>query len=186
MRRYLASWTGVLVLAALLGLPGGALGDNLTAGLRFAMGWSQRGNITIYSLQPRYGFYLLRPGGTALGNLGVSLVLEGTFSIADAPRGTGSEVGVAPLLRLSFPFSSLVTFFIEGGVGIILENIDSPAIPHTLNFTPQVGTGLDFKFMPRMTATAAYRFRHSSNASLYDDNPAFNVHVLQVGLNYQF
>jgi hypothetical protein len=37
-----------------------------------------------------------------------------------------------------------------------------------------------------LALTLAYRFRHSSNAGIYDENPAFNVHFVQAGLTYYY
>jgi hypothetical protein len=210
MRRALVKTTGALCLAAVLCLPVTVIGGEVLTscselGLRFAYGASTRGNVDIFSFQPRWGTYLIRPGSPLLARCGLSFVLEGTLSITDSPQvtriggrqghrhviteydgGTGSEVGLAPLLKLDVPLTPRALLFLEAGQGVILENIDSPAIPHTFNFSPQAGGGCEFKLMPRLAAVVAYRFRHVSNFGLYDDNPAFNVHFVQTGLTYRY
>ncbi len=118
-----------------------------------------------------------------VGGIGLSFVVEGTISIAEA-ENTGWEFGLTPLLKLSLPLANRVLFFIEGGAGIVWENFDSPAVAHTFNFTPQVGGGVDIALTRKLALSLAYRFRHSSNAGLYDENPAFNVNLFQVGLLY--
>ena len=75
---------------------------------------------------------------------------------------------------------------IEGGAGMITESIDSPALAHAFNFTPQAGCGFDIALNPQLALQVAYRFRHSSNAGLYKENPAFNVNFFQAGLNYYY
>jgi opacity protein-like surface antigen len=182
-----------LLLAAVLWLPAGAQGEgfdfakfNQEVGLRFGYGKSLRkASVHLYSFFPRWGIFIARPGQTLPGGLGVSFVVEGILSVADAEQ-TGSEFGFTPMLKLSLPIFSRLLFFIEGGAGLIAENFNSPAIAHTFNFTPQVGGGVDIALKPNLAFTLAYRFRHSSNAGLYDRNPAFDVHFFQGGLTYYY
>jgi opacity protein-like surface antigen len=79
-----------------------------------------------------------------------------------------------------------VLAYIEGGAGLISESINSPAIAHAFNFTPQVGGGFDIALTPQLALSVAYRFRHSSNAGIYKENQAFNVNFFQGGLNYYY
>ena len=69
---------------------------------------------------------------------------------------------------------------------MITESIDSPALAHAFNFTPQAGGGVDIALNPQLALQVAYRFRHSSNAGIYKENPAFNVNFFQAGLNYYY
>ena len=68
----------------------------------------------------------------------------------------------------------------------LTESIDSPAIAHAFNFTPQFGGGFDIALTPQLALSLAYRFRHSSNAGIYKENQAFNVNFVQAGLNYYY
>jgi opacity protein-like surface antigen len=115
--------------------------------------------------------------------VGLSFVVEGIVSAAEADEN-GFELGFTPMLKLRLPLGPMAMFFIEGGAGLITESFDSPAIAHSFNFTPQVGAGFDIALMPRLGLTLAYRFRHSSNAGLYNENPAFNVNYFHAGLTY--
>ena len=156
---------------------------NRECGLRLAYGKSTRkADVKLYTFLPRYGFFLVRPG-QCFGGIGVSLVIEGTFSIVDA-EDTGSEFGLTPLLKLSLPLGRKVLLFAEGGSGPILENFNSPAVASTFNFCSQVGGGIDIALTSKMALSLAYRFRHSSNAGLYDENSSFNVNLFQIGLLY--
>lgn len=190
MQRAWGKWTAVLVLAAILGLPGAARGENFNysgfrqeLGLRFAYGKSTRkASVHLYSLLPSWGIFLVRPGHT-LFPVGISFVLEGIVSVADAEE-TGAEIGLTPMLKLRYPLFPGVMAFVEGGAGLISESINSPAIAHAFNFTPQVGGGFDIALRPNLALSVAYRFRHSSNAGIYNENPAFNVNFFQGGLTY--
>ena len=183
-------WLGASVLAALLMLPGLVWGasfdyDNFhqELGLRLGYGWSDshKGSVNLYSLLPSWGIFIIKPNQA--WKVGLSFVVEGIVSVADA-NNTGFELGFTPMLKLRLPLGTAAMFFIEGGAGMITESFDSPAVAHAFNFTPQVGAGVDIALMPRLGLTAAYRFRHSSNAGLYEENPAFNCHFVHAGITY--
>jgi opacity protein-like surface antigen len=192
MRHVCGKGWAAVVLALVLGLPvlaGGAEFDlgklNREVGLRFAYGKNTHGaSVNLYSLLPRWGIFLMRPG-QKLGPVGVSFVAEGIVSVASAEQ-TGFELGITPLLKVSVLVFPGVLAYIEGGAGLISESIDSPALAHAFNFTPQVGGGVDIALNSQWAVSLAYRFRHSSNAGLYKENPAFNVNFFQAGLNYYY
>jgi opacity protein-like surface antigen len=192
MRRRWGNGLMVMVVVALVLLPEmvkGAEFDvskfNQEVGLRFAYGKNtKKATVHLYSLLPRWGIFLIPPG-KQLGAFGISFVAEGIVSIAGAEE-TGFEVGITPLVKFSCLLFPSVMAYIEGGAGLISESIDSPALAHAFNFTPQVGGGFDIALTPQLALSVAYRFRHSSNAGLYDENPAFNVNFFQGGLTYYY
>ncbi|MBW1953135.1 MAG: acyloxyacyl hydrolase [Deltaproteobacteria bacterium] len=156
-------------------------------GLRFGWGRSfgTKEIIDIYTLLPRWGLFLTRADNPYLGKLRISLLIEGVISYADALHD-GWEAGFTPLLKFTYPLGNKVLVYLEGGAGIIFENIDSEAFAHTFNFSPQAGVGVDFHLTGGYALTLAYRFRHSSNASLYSDNPSFDVNFVHIGLAYYY
>lgn len=192
MRRICVNSLLVMVLAAGIVLPGilqAAEFDlskfNQEVGLRFAYGKNTKtASVHLYSFLPRWGIFFLKPG-KQLGPFGASFVIEGIASVASADQ-TGFEIGFTPLLKISCLIFPSVLAFIEGGAGIISESIDSPALAHAFNFTPQVGAGFDIALTSQLALSVAYRFRHSSNAGIYKENPAFNVNFIQCGLNYYY
>jgi hypothetical protein len=182
----------VMVLAACVLLPGRVQGAefdvskfNQEVGLRFAYGRNTHGaTVNLYSLLPRWGIFLMPPG-KKWGPFGASFVVEGIVSLAGAEE-VGFEVGVTPMVKFSCLLFPSVLAYIEGGAGIISESINSPALAHAFNFTPQAGGGFDIALTPQLALSVAYRFRHSSNAGIYKENPAFNVNFVQAGLNYYY
>jgi opacity protein-like surface antigen len=192
VRRVYCKALVAITMALVLGLPvmaGGAEFDlgkfNQEVGLNFAYGKNtKKATVQLYSLLPHWGIFLVRPG-QKLGPIGLSFVVEGIVSVAGADE-TGFELGITPMLKVSGLLFPGVLAYIEGGAGLITESIDSPALAHAFNFTPQVGGGFDFAITPQMAFEVAYRFRHSSNAGIYKENPAFNVNFFQAGLNYYY
>jgi hypothetical protein len=182
----------VMVLAVLVLLPGRLKAAEFDVsnfdkevGLRFAYGKNTHGaSVNIYSLLPRWGMFLKAPG-KEWGPFGASFVVEGIISVASAEE-TGFELGFTPMVKFSCLLFPSVMAYIEGGAGLITESIDSPAIAHAFNFTPQFGGGLDIAMTPQLALSLAYRFRHSSNAGIYKENQAFNVNFFQGGLNYYY
>ncbi len=193
VRRVYGKGAAAMLLAALIlalpGLSGAAEFDvskfNQELGLRFAYGKNTHGaTVHLYSLLPRWGIFFIRPG-KQLGPFGLSFVAEGIISIAGA-EDTGFEVGITPMLKLSCLLFPSVLAYVEGGAGLISESINSPALAHAFNFTPQIGGGFDIALTRQVAFSVAYRFRHSSNAGLYKENPAFNVNFFQAGLAYYY
>ncbi|MBM4302398.1 MAG: acyloxyacyl hydrolase [Deltaproteobacteria bacterium] len=192
VRRMWGNGLMVMVLAALVLLPGRVKGAefdvskfNQEVGLRFAYGKNTKtASVHLYSFLPRWGIFLMTPG-KKWGPFGASFVVEGIASIAGADE-VGFELGFTPMVKFSCLVFPSVLAYIEGGAGLITESINSPAIAHAFNFTPQVGGGFDIALTPQVALSVAYRFRHSSNAGIYKENPAFNVNFFQAGLNYYY
>lgn len=192
MVRRVSKALAAIGMALVLGLPVMARGVefdlskfNQEVGLNFGYGKNTHGaNVQLYSLLPHWGMFLVRPG-QKMGPFGLSFMVEGIISVADAEQ-TGFELGFTPMLRLSALLFPGVLAHIEGGAGMITESIDSPALAHAFNFTPQAGGGVDIALTPQLALQVAYRFRHSSNAGIYKENPAFNVNFFQGGLNYYY
>ena len=192
MRGAWVSGLMVMVLGAFLLLPGRVLGAefdvskfNHEVGLRFAYGKnSKTASVHLYSLLPRWGIFLMSPG-KKWGPFGASFVVEGIVSIAGAEE-VGFELGLTPMVKFSCLVFPSVLAYIEGGAGLITESINSPAVAHAFSFTPQLGGGFDIALTPQLALSVAYRFRHSSSAGIYKENPAFNVNFFQAGLNYYY
>jgi opacity protein-like surface antigen len=192
VRRMWGNGLMVIVLAACVLLPARVQAAefdvskfNQEVGLRFGYGKNTKtASVHLYSLLPRWGIFLMPPG-KSWGPFGASFVVEGIVSIAGADE-VGFELGFTPMVKLSCLVFPSVLAYIEGGAGLISESINSNALAHAFNFTPQVGAGFDIALTPQLALSLAYRFRHSSNAGIYKENPAFNVNFFQAGLTYYY
>lgn len=160
---------------------------NYEAGLRFSFGRTSTAKETLYfySWLPRLGVFLTGPHNPVLGKLRLSLILEGLVG-AVSDHNHGWDLGLTPLLKLSYPFGPRLLGYLEGGAGLYWANIDSPAYSHTFNFSPQIGVGVDIRLLGNLALNLAYRFRHTSNAGIYDENPGVNSNHFMIGLGYYF
>ena len=156
-------------------------------GLRLGYGFStQSPTVHLYSLLPRWGLFLIHPHTSALpGKLGISFEVEGIISVADA-CDTGWELGATPLLKFTLPVTPGLHLFLEGGAGMITQQFRSPSVPHSFNFTPQVGAGVEVAVASHWGVVGAYRFRHSSNAGVQEPNPGLNVNFFHAGIIYYY
>jgi len=95
------------------------------------------------------------------------------------------DFNITPVLRLQRKSGAAIAPFLEFGVGAHLHSDDSIGdkdfdIPFA--FGSHVGGG--WRFGVRQQYELLYRFQHLSNASLGDNNPGINFHVLHLGYRF--
>jgi hypothetical protein len=168
--------------------PAAAFTEESSYELGFRYGHGQtckaREHLHFNSFLPRWGVFLTQPDNPYLGKLRVSLLVEGIVGAIN-DGNTGWDIGFTPLLKISYPLGRVLCY-IEGGAGMIWENIDTPTFAHSFNFSPQVGAGIDIKIYRNYALSLAYRFRHTSNAGLYAENPGVNTNFFMVGVTYYY
>jgi hypothetical protein len=155
-------------------------------GLRYGFGLTCKAHERLYfnSVMPRWGIFLTQPDNPYLGKLRLSFLVEGLIG-AVQDGNSGWDIGFTPLLKISYPVGPVLGY-IEGGAGVIWENIDSISYAHCFNFSPQFGAGVDIKIVKNYALTLAYRFRHTSNAGIYAQNPGVNANFFMIGLTYYY
>ena len=134
---------------------------------------------------PRWGIFLTQSDNPVLGKLRFSFLVEGLVGAVN-DGNSGWDIGFTPLLKISYPIKNRALAYIEGGAGVIWENIDSISYAHCFNFSPQVGAGMDIKLYKNYALSMAYRFRHTSNAGLYTENPGVNSNFFMIGVAYYY
>ena len=93
--------------------------------------------------------------------------------------------GVSPLgLKLSFG-QGWIKPFLAGNVGILYfqHAVPVPGSSH-LNFTPEIGFGVDFFLTPKQALNVGYKIHHISNAGIGGSNPGLNSHVIYAGYSF--
>ena len=123
---------------------------------------------------------------------------EGAFEIATEPffspvtaesslpsRDASIEAGLMlPVLTYHFDLGYRLSPYIEGGLGILYHDFTGYHLGGGLNFTEMAGAGLTYFLEENLSINIGYRFRHSSNASLYDENKGLNAHSFLGGFSY--
>lgn len=125
---------------------------------------------------------------------------EGALAIAAEPfvsavtrvtspgRRSGSvEAGVMlPMFTYSLNLGSRLYPYIEGGVGALYHDIKGYGLGGGFSFAETVGGGLSYFLDDRLMLAVGYRFRHMSNAGIYNENKAVNSNVFLAGFSYLF
>ena len=83
-----------------------------------------------------------------------------------------------------FDIGSHIVPYIEGGVGLMYTDLRGYGLGSHFQFLSQAGAGLSYFLTDNTALNLSWRFRHISNASLYDDNRGFNSYIFQAGFSY--
>ena len=78
------------------------------------------------------------------------------------------------------------SFFVEGGVGLLLTEHNIPPDGSDFNFTPQVGLGFSFDANDSARWLIGFRWHHISNANTHRTNPGRDSFMLWVGVSFPF
>ena len=105
---------------------------------------------------------------------------------SDIPgRDASIEAGLMlPVITHHFDIGSRLSPYIEGGLGILYHDFQGYNLGGGFNFTEMAGAGLSYFLEDNLSINVGYRFRHSSNASLYDENVGLNAHSFLAGFSY--
>ena len=150
------------------------------------IGATEDRNLFLFAL--RYGY--------VLGSWD-SLSLQYTFDIFPAAlmfepdrgrRGSSTiyAAGLSPVgFKLNFGQQSWIKPFIALSVGFLYSSKDIP-VPNSsrLNFTPEVGLGVQFFFTPKQALTLGYKLHHISNAGIDSRNPGLDSHLFYAGYSF--
>lgn len=100
-------------------------------------------------------------------------------------RTASFEAGLMlPVLTYHFDIGLYLYPYIEGGLGVIYHDFQGYDLGGGFNFAEMAGGGLSYYWSDRFIIDLGYRFRHASNASLYDENRGLNTHTLVAGFSY--
>ena len=131
----------------------------------------------------------------ALGDVGLGYYIDNTLSLRvevvgysfnqepdDAWGGAVNFLGRHHVLNRGD-----VSFFIDGGVGVVETSRRVPDGGTHLNFTPQVGMGMTWRLREKLHLIGGVRYFHLSNARIegHDRNPQINGVEAHVGLMWQ-
>jgi opacity protein-like surface antigen len=101
-------------------------------------------------------------------------------------RSTIYGAGLSPVgFKVNFGQQSWIKPFVAASVGVLYFQDDVP-VPRSsrLNFSPEVGLGVQFFFAPKRAVTLGYKLQHISNANTGRSNPGMDSHVLYAGFSF--
>ncbi len=102
-------------------------------------------------------------------------------------RNASIEAGLMlPVLSYHFDLGARLSPYIEGGLGVLYQDYQGYDLGGGFSFTEMAGAGLSYFLDNNVSLSLGYRFRHSSNASLYDENDGRNSHSFLAGFSYFF
>jgi len=95
-------------------------------------------------------------------------------------------LGFAPLgVKFRIGQESWIKPFVAASLGLVYSRRDVP-VPDSshINFTEEIGLGVDFFLASKTALTVGYKLQHLSNAGLGDRNPGMNSHFIYAGFSF--
>jgi opacity protein-like surface antigen len=148
-------------------------------------------HIEYYALHPYVGLAIWDPVSRWFDRYGIRALwlVEPWVAYVNDDHGkhrTDSfEIGLTALsARLVFGERSWRPF-LEGGEGVVYTDLRKQDLGTRIQFTSQIGGGLEFDVTPGMSLGLQLRYRHMSNAGMASSNPGINTVYGLVGLTFR-
>ncbi len=114
--------------------------------------------------------------------LDLSFLVEPLFGVIAGETNT-VEFAVVPMFRLESGNKGGISPFLEGGVGLIYNDLRGFDLGSRILFSDQIGAGIAFSTDSGRRYSVGYRLRHISHAGLWADaNDGINTHFLTLTL----
>ncbi len=159
--------------------------------LRIAGGINPSSLIQYYALHGDVGLRLWPSADRWLRDRDVTgrWIIEPWLAFVDDAHGkhqtSSFEIGVSPLFaKLTFG-DGATRPFLEGGEGIVYTDLRKQDLGTRIQFTSQIGAGVEFQLSDDVALSAGARFRHMSNAGLGGANPGVNTLYGLVGVTFR-
>jgi len=160
-------------------------------GIRAGGGINPSSMIQYYAIHPYVGLSLWEPASRWFEKYGMHALwmIEPWAAYVNDDHGkhkTDSfELGVSPIFaRLVFG-DFVVRPFLEGGEGIVYTDLRKQDLGTRIQFTSQIGGGLEYEIDSDMAVGFQVRFRHMSNAGMGGSNPGINTFYGLLGLTFR-
>lgn len=161
-------------------------------GINVAGGVNPSNDIQYYALQPYVGFPLWESADRWLAERNVTgrWIIEPWVALVDDQKGpyktTSFEIGVSPLFaRATFLADHTFRPFIDGGLGILYTDLRGQDLSTRIQFSSQIGVGLEYELNPSLSLSLTARLRHISNAGLGSSNPGINTIYGMLGVTFR-
>jgi opacity protein-like surface antigen len=196
MQRHWHQWwlSGFIMLLILMGgapvyaenwLPKAGMWET---GIRTGYIWGLRKHAEMIPINLRAGYtvfngkwWLMPAGAFEISAEPFASVIHST-----RPHTDGSmELGLGlPVLTYYFDTGTRFAPFIEGGLGLLYTDLRGYSLGGHFSFMENIGAGASFFLNKNLAFTASWRYRHLSNANLYEDNAGLDSGVILAGFSY--
>ncbi len=97
------------------------------------------------------------------------------------------EVGVNPIgFEIAWDAGQRVVPFAQGAIGLLVTNLEGYRTGGALEFDETFGLGFDIFLTPDIALSLTGRYRHMSNAGIYEDNRGLDTFYGLVGIAFHF
>ncbi len=143
----------------------------------------QQGNYQMIPLHLQIGFDI-----TSLLN-SINLEPKGRLKFLFEPflnpilnPSSNIEVGNNFLIKYVHPITQKVSFYFEGGLGLLYTTQHTAEQGMQFNFSQQAGVGFSYLFSENKAFNLSYRFRHYSNADMEEPNSGIDMDYVLCGI----
>ena len=157
-------------------------------GLRTGYIWGLRKHAEMIPINLRIGYTTFKGQWWIVPAGAFEISAEPFVSVIHSIRpGThGSvELGLGlPVFTYYFDTGTRFAPYIEGGLGLLYTDLRGYNLGGHFSFMENIGLGASYFLSDNLAFNAMWRYRHISNANLYDDNAGLDSGVILAGFSY--
>ena len=157
-------------------------------GLRTGYIWGMRKHAEMIPINLRVGYTVFKGQWWIVPAGAFEVSTEPFVSVIHSIRpGThGSiELGLGlPVFTYYFDTGTRFAPYIEGGLGLLYTDLRGYSLGGHFSFMENIGLGASYFLSENLAFNAMWRYRHISNANLYDDNAGLDSSVILAGFTY--
>jgi len=157
-------------------------------GIRTGYSWGLRKHAEMIPINLRAGYTVFKGKWWIVPRGAFEISAEPFASVIYSirPHTHGSmELGVGlPVLTYYFDTGTRFAPYIEGGLGMLYTDLRGYSLGGHFSFMENIGLGAVYFLNDNLTFNASWRYRHISNANLYNDNAGLDSGVILAGFSY--
>lgn len=155
-------------------------------GFRVEYGSSTQRNIQVvpFSVHAGWLFPDCIDAPLARLNLDLEYRVEGWIAGVTGPQNA-IEVGINPIgFKLAYDAGQRVVPYFAAGIGVLYTGLQGVGIGGPFQFNETAGVGVEIFLERDLSLTLGYRYRHVSNADIYEDNRGIDTQFGTIGLSW--
>ena len=157
-------------------------------GLRTGYIWGMRKHAEMIPINLRVGYTVFKGQWWVVPAGAFEVSAEPFVSVIHSirPGKHGSiELGSGlPVFTYYFDTGTRFAPYIEGGLGLLYTDLRGYSLGGHFSFMENIGLGASYFVSENLAFNAMWRYRHISNANLYDDNAGLDSSVILAGFTY--